>query len=153
VTDQFGVVGGFRERGKVSAERLYPGDSNGTGGDQNKRTGVTPSRRTCAGIHEREHEQEREEQELPGNPPSPAFKKSSHRIWQIRNSCSPHPVKGGSDRHYPRECRRRGGVPAGSPLIAAASADTIPAMKFIVAFLRRLFRQRQPKPVQRILSR
>jgi hypothetical protein len=55
------LIGGFRERGEVSAESRYPGDSNGTGDDQNKHAGVTPGRRTCAGIQDRVHEQDREE--------------------------------------------------------------------------------------------
>ena len=83
VLDQFGVVGGFRERGEVSAERRCTGDGNGGRDDQNKRTGVTPSRRAGSGMQDREHKQAREEQELPGDPASPAFKKSSHRIGAV----------------------------------------------------------------------
>ena len=81
VLDQFGVIGGFRERGEVSAERRYPGNGNGGRDDQNQNTGKPPSHRACTGMEDREHEQAREEHELTSNPASPAFKKPSQ--WRV----------------------------------------------------------------------
>jgi len=54
--------GRFRKRSQVS----YPGDSNGDRDDQNQHAGEPPSCRACAGVQDREHDQDCKEKELPG---------------------------------------------------------------------------------------